>query len=406
MRILYILGFLPTYVKWEMEALAREGHQVLALLPSETGGGPTHRLWNSITGTGETAGVSTLRIMPFELFVSPVPALAGPSIRSLARFSGMIKALSAGEFRYFLAASETLRRLPGDWRPDHIHAHFAGDQAHIAGILADLLDRSYTVTTHATDIFVPRRPDRLRSVLADASEVVTISDFNRKYMKETGILRGNARVIRLGVPTGHLPERTVEAESPPGVCTASGLVEKKGVDALLEAAGLMKEKFPDLRFRIIGSDPEGTVLKQCRERAQGMPVEFAGVLTSGETLREVSRARFFVLPCVRSSTGDMDGIPVSIMEAMAMGVPVVSTAISGIPELITHGETGLLARPGSPESLAEMIERLLASPEEAEAMGKRGRARVLALHSPGRSARELTEVFNCAVDAHRKGAKK
>ena len=85
---------------------------------------------------------------------------------------------------------------------------------------------------------------------------------------------------------------------------------------------------------------------------------------------------------------------------------MVSTAISGIPELITHGETGLLARPGSPESLTEMIQRMLASPEEAEEMGRRGRERVLSLHSPQRSARELTEVFNRAVEAHRKGAKK
>ena len=406
MRILYVLGFLPTYVKWEIEALARMGNEVLALLPFDDEGGTTHHLWNSITGTGEAEGVSILQIMPFELLVSPVSSLALPVFRAMTRFPGMVKAISAGEFRYFLAASETLRRLPGGWRPEHVHAHFAGDQAHVARMLASFMGTGYTVTTHATDIFVPRRPDRLRSVLADASEVVTISDFNRDYMKKTGILQGNARVIRLGIPTGHLPLRAAEEQCAPVVCTASGLVEKKGVDVLLEAAGLLKEKYPDLRFRIIGSDPEGRVLNDCREGCKGEPVEFAGVLTSEKALTEVSRARFFVLPCVRSSTGDMDGIPVSIMEAMAMGVPVVSTAISGIPELITHGETGLLARPGSPESLAEMIQRLLASPEEAEAMGRRGRERVLSLHSPQRSARELTEVFNRAVEAHRKGAKK
>jgi len=402
-KILYVLGFLPTYVHREIAELVKMGHDIHVLLPEESTNA-SHKLWNDITGSKCSCSIS--RCMPFRLFTSSSMPLFFPFLHSLPHLTVFLSSLKEGETRYFLTANETCRALPKGWIPNVIHSHFAKDQAHIARILSKLLKMPYLITTHATDIFVPKDTERLKRVLRDAHAVVTISDFNKSYMRERGFTNKDATVVKLGVNRAELPERVNPSSLANGVCVASGLVEKKGIEVLLMAVSDLKEEFPQLHIKIIGSDPDGTLLNDYRLRSERLPVEFTGALPSSKTLKIVSEAGFFVLPCVRSSTGDMDGIPVSIMEAMAMGVPVVSTAISGIPELITHGETGLLARPGSPESLTEMIQRMLASPEEAEEMGRRGRERVLSLHSPQRSARELTEVFNRAVEAHRKGAKK
>ncbi len=337
--------------------------------------------------------MSTERVMPFRLFTAHASGLVAPFIRGI-RFPGhLLRALKNREFRYFLTASETLRTLPRGWKPHVIHAHFAGDQAHIAASLASILGVPYTVTTHATDIFVPRNGKRLRRVLSGAGAVFTISEYNRTYMEENGIFSGGAIVAKLGIHLPSLPKRRPTNGPPVAVCTASGLVEKKGVDILLEAAGLLREEYPSLRFTVIGSDPGEGLLAEYRERARDLPVDFTGTLPSNETMDILAGASMFVLPCVRAGNGDLDGIPVSLMEAMGIGLPSVSTRVSGIPELIEHGQSGLLAEPGSGEDLARMIRQILENPEEARKMGLAGREKVQRQHSAQGAAAVLENTF-------------
>ena len=397
MKILYVLGFLPTYVKREIEALSEEGVDMTVLLPSENSGSSTSDFWQSITEDPGRGGVATLRVMPFHLFLCSPFKLCPPLSRSLKHLRSLISSLFHGEFRYFLAASETLKKLPQGWKPDVIHTHFAGDQAHVARIISRFIGVPYTVTTHATDIFAPGRVERLKRVLRDAAEVLTISEYNRRYLRDNDLYQGEVTVAKLGIDTDSLPVRKTVHEKQIGVCTASGLVEKKGVDVLIKAADMMKKGFPDLRFRVIGSDPDGIILANYREKVRDLPVEFTGALSSSETLEAVACAGFFVLPCIEAGNGDKDGIPVALMEAMGMGVPSVSTSLSGIPELIVHGTCGFLADPGSPESLVEMIKKILGSPDKAEAMGKRGIDRVRNLHSPEISAKKLMKVLERVV---------
>ncbi len=170
------------------------------------------------------------------------------------------------------------------------------------------------------------------------------------------------------------------------------------MDILLEAAKLLREEYPSLRFTVIGSDPGGKLLAEYRERAQGLPVEFTGTLSSNETMNILAGASMFVLPCVRAGNGDLDGIPVSLMEAMGIGVPSVSTRVSGIPELIEHGGSGLLAESGSREDLARMIRRILENPGEAREMGRAGRERVQKQHSAEGASAVLLETFEKLTD--------
>lgn len=398
MRILYVLGFLPTYVKREIEALAAGGHSIRVLLPEERAPRRTDGHWRRITGDPAGGGVETHRVMPFRLFTAQSCRLAAPFIRGM-RFPGnMLKSLQHREFRFFLAASETLRTFPKGWKPHVIHAHFAGDQAHIASILASILGAPYTVTTHATDIFVPRNRERLRRVLSGAGAVFTISEYNRAYMEENGIFSGGSVVAKLGIHLPSLPKRRPTQGPPVAVCTASGLVEKKGVDILLEAAELLREEYPSLRFTVIGSDPGGKLLAEYRERARDLPVDFPGTLPSNETMDILAGASMFVLPCIRAGNGDLDGIPVSLMEAMGIGLPSISTGVSGIPELIEHGQSGLLAEPGSGEDLALMIRRILENPGEARKMGLAGREKVQRQHSAEGASTVLLETFRRLED--------
>lgn len=393
MRILYVLGFLPTYVQREIDSLADAGHDIVVLLPSEEALNVTAALWKDITNHAERQTVTVHRIIPFQYLTSPLRLLLKPLLLSLEHLLHLYKSLKESEFRFFLTASDTLRSLGNEWIPDVVHTHFAKDQAHIARIMAGIMGVPYTVTTHATDIFVPQSTSRLKRVLRDAGAVITISNFNKIYMAEKEFASGNVEVIRLGIDPASLPERATDTTKQEGICVASGLVEKKGLDVLLKSAELLVDKFPELTFKVVGSDPGGILLNEFRIKAKNLPVHFLGILSSRETLKLVAEAPFFVLPCVRASNGDMDGIPVSVMEAMGIGVPVVSSRISGIPELIENEKSGFLAIPGSAESLAEAICRVLQSHEFSENIANNGREKLLLLHSPDSAAQELTKIF-------------
>ncbi len=391
MKILYVLEFLPPYVKREIEVLAEMGHSITVLMP-ETSSSGTAWLWNRITEPPSGGNVYAFSSIPLRLLNAGFRELTVPALKGLKHLI-TVASLISGEFRYALAASETASSLPGSYEPDVIHAHFALDAAHIAGKLSKILGAPFTVTTHATDIFVPRRRDRLERILSKAAAVLTISDFNRSYMAEKGIFSGEAVLCKLGVPFSTLPERKPAAKATEGICIASGLAPKKGVGVLLDAMKILKDESSEISVKVIGSDPSGIILKQMREKAAGLPVTFTGALSSVETLEAAASAGFFVLPCVTAPNGDMDGIPVALMEAMAIGIPCISTAVSGVPELVEHRLTGLLAEPGSSKSLAEMMKTIVTDTSLSEKITAAGRKKVRAEHDPQKQAEILTNVF-------------
>ncbi len=401
MRILYVLGFLPPYVTREIEAMAARGHRISVLLPENRKNSETADFWNGISRDPENNSVTIRRSLKFKYLTCPVRQLARPLFKSLRFPATLIKSLKEGEFRYFIIASNAVADMDPSCKPDVIHSHFAKDQAHIARFMASILKVPYTVTTHATDIFVPVCKTRLRRALNGASRVFTISEYNLNLLMEYGLARENIVVSRLGLDTTMLPERKKPPSSPVGVCTASGLVSKKGVHVLIQSMRLLQQRGIDCGLTVIGSDPDGTKLKEYRKNTADIPVDFVGALNSKETLDVVSAASFFVLPCVEAENGDKDGIPVALMEAMGMGVPCVSTDISGIPELIENGVSGILVTPESPEELADAMTTLLCRKELADRLGSAGREKVLSSHNPEKLADILTENLTGSVSENR-----
>ena len=273
---------------------------------------------------------------------------------------------------------------------EHLHVHFANAPASVGMYAALAAGIPFSVTAHANDIYVDR--PLLAEKLARASRFVTISNRNRAFLEGLAQRAASVDVIRCGVDTSKFVPRTPgRASGDPVVFTVGRLVSKKGIDVLIES--LRHVKAP-VRLVVAGDGPLGTELQSLAEdRGVGDRVTFLGAVSTEEIQRRLAHAAAFVLPCRRAPDGDLDGIPVALMEAMASGVPCISTRISGIPELIRHGENGLLVEPEDSEALAAALDRVLEGAELAQRLARQARDTVRTEYDLRGNARRLSRVF-------------
>jgi glycosyltransferase involved in cell wall biosynthesis len=248
---------------------------------------------------------------------------------------------------------------------EHIHAHFANQPATVAAILSELAGAPFSFTAHAHDVFVDW--DHIEEKMAGAAFTVTVCDYNRRYIAGKAPERArDIHVIVAGVDTIFF-NRT-QPYDPDGPVVAVGrLVEQKGFHDLVRAAARLGRE-----VQIAGEGPERERLARLVEET-GAPVKLAGPLPHREVRDLYERASLAVLPCVVAEDGSRDSMPLALKEAMAMGLPVVSTTEVGIPELV-RPEAGVLVPPHNPEALATAIASLLERPaDERAAMGQAGR---------------------------------
>lgn len=259
----------------------------------------------------------------------------------------------------------------------HIHAHYATHPALAAWVIHRLTGIPYTVTVHAHDIFVDRT--MLAAKLRDAAALVAISEYNRQFLvRELGPWIGDkTRVIHCGI------EPADYAASAHALCTTGrfeivhvgSLQPYKGQATLIEACALLHRRGVQFRCRIVGGgELEARLRADIAERKLEGCVELLGPKSQREVAALLKEADCYVQPSIVTAAGKMEGIPVSLMEAIAAGVPVVATAISGVPELVHGGQTGLLVTAGSAKELADALQEVLADPQaaarRAQAAGK------------------------------------
>ena len=288
-----------------------------------------------------------------------------------------------------------------------LHAHFASRAAHVAMLASLLGGWRFSFTAHAKDIYHDEvDPDVLRVKMRTAELVVTVTEYNRRTLLALG--RGiedlEKKVVRVynGVDLS-LFHPAASGEKPRSRILGVGrLVEKKGFPTLIRACAVLRERGIPFTCDLIGSGAqEPTLRSMIAELALGDAIVLRGGLPLEEIASEIRRASLVVLPCVVASDGNVDALPTVLLEAMASGVPVVSTAISGIPEIVVDGETGHLVAPSDTVALADVIQRILEDPRAADRLGRAGRQRaerlfdlhmnVARLHDllvrpPGRSA--------------------
>ena len=240
----------------------------------------------------------------------------------------------------------------------HVHAHYATWPALAAWLCRRLAGTPYSITAHAHDIFVDQ--SMLRRKLADASFTATISEYNRRFLAAYGD-PDRIEVVHAGIdPAAYeFRPRVVPAEGPVRALCVASLQEYKGHAVLLEALAGAPE-LERVELDLVGAG----VLREQLERRVGelglsQRVRFEGSAPE-ETVRELlGRADLLVLPSIVARSGQMEGLPVVLMEALASGVPVVATRLSGVPELVDDGRTGLLATPGDAADLRDALERLV-----------------------------------------------
>ena len=256
----------------------------------------------------------------------------------------------------------------------HVHAHFGGLAARTAWWLRELFGFSYSFTGHANDIFCENDfPVTNARLVRDAVFVVTETDFARRWMKgKYPFARGKVFRVFNGIETAGFPERQ-PLSSPPRLLSVGRYVEKKGFADLIEACRLLRSEGRVFTCDLAGGGQLQADL-QARIDAAGLSgcVTLLGPRPQGEVRELLARATAFVLACVPEAGGGSDNLPTVIMEAMAAGVPVVSTRMAGVPEMITHGVEGLLVSPQAPAELAGALGRLLDSPGEAAQFAEAG----------------------------------
>jgi glycosyltransferase involved in cell wall biosynthesis len=284
----------------------------------------------------------------------------------------------------------------------HVHAHFASHAAVAAWVASRVhptssRDFPYSVTVHGSDLFLDQTG--LGLLLGRAAFVRTISHYNRNFLLERlggsdGPTPGSVRVIHCGVDPkryAHTPGSGEPLRDRPArIVSIGALLPNKGIAYLVEAIAFLRSRALDVECLVVGEGPLRSDLeRRIRRSGLGDAVTLLGHRPEGEVAHILATSDLFVLASVVARGGKREGIPVSLMEAMATGLPVVATRITGIPELVTDGESGRLVEPGDPDELADAIRELVEQPARAAQLGRAGRRKVEAEFSLEGTVRAL-----------------
>lgn len=283
----------------------------------------------------------------------------------------------------------------------HIHSQWIHSGGTVAMYGAWLLGVPFSFTGHAADLF--RERVALKDKIRRASFIVCISNFHRQFFLEQGARPEQLITAYCGIDTTHFSPR--KRERAPGepfkILSAGRLVEKKGFDWLIRACQVLRDRGLEFRCTIAGSGPMEAVLKRqvVDAKLEGL-VEITGKAIKQEEIPEFMRSGdVYCLPCIWASDNDVDGLPQMLMEAMACGVPVVSTRLVGIPDLVIDGQTGLLVEPNQSTPLADALLRLNDDPALGARLAEAGRAHVVSVFDLSTCLRELISKYRERLEA-------
>ena len=277
----------------------------------------------------------------------------------------------------------------------HVHAHFAGIAARTAYWLKQFYGITFSFTGHANDMFCETDfPVSLEDLVREATFIVTEADFSRDWLRRRHPTHA-AKIERVynGIDPAAFPH-SQPAPGRPRIVSVGRCIEKKGFADLIDACALLRQRGVDFECAIVGGGPLEESLK-ARIAGHGLQdsVRLTGPLPQEQVRALLAEATLFVLACATEADGGMDNFPTVIAEAMSAGLPVVSTRLAGVPEMVGHGATGLLVGEKQPAALADAIGELLADPEKARRFGTCGKAAVAERFASGVTAAELQKLL-------------
>lgn len=310
-----------------------------------------------------------------------------------------------GSLKFFIVAlgifpkAVHFARLMNEEGIDHIHAHFATHSTTVALIINQLTDIPYSFTAHGSDIHVDQR--MLREKIEASTFAVTVSTYNKKFMVDTSNPSDpdKIKVVHGGVDTcTFTPQIRTNSSGKFLILCIARFEEVKGHMVLIEACRLLQERGIDFECHLIGGGHlRRRIERQIRDYSLGERVLLLGKRSRSEVVGRLAQATVVVLATVLSSNGKREGIPTVLMEGMACGLPVVSSSISGIPELVDHELSGLLVPPGDAIALADALQRLNDDPELRARMGLAGREKVVREFNIQKSTARRAELFSAGT---------
>ena len=400
-KVAYVLTHYPrlaqTFIDAEIEAVERAGQPVRVFAMNSPDAGERIR-----EGAGERiarttylkpaifAGLAALALFTVRhpvrmarVWIAAIVSAGGSPVRIVRRMSHLAQAALLAN----CAAKEGIERL---------HAHFGLAPATIAWFAASMLrtrglEASFSFTIHGYHDFVELAESRLDIKAAEAAAVICISDYtlSQLYLATDPRHWGKFHVVRCGIDIAAFPYRDPSViEHIPRLLAVGRLSPEKGFAVLLDALHTLRESGIDATVQIVGDGPERTRLK-ARISELGLDgfVDLPGELSPGEVRRALAAADLFILPSLS------EGLPISLMEAMACGTPVVTTWIAGIPELACNEKTALTVPPANPSELAKAIDRLAADQSLRRSVARNARDLVVASHDVNRSGIEVARLL-------------
>jgi len=294
-----------------------------------------------------------------------------------------------------------LRRRCAELGIQHVHAHFATDSAVTAMLLRGLGGPTYSVTAHAKDLYRSTvDPDLLRLLLERCAFMVTVCDANVRHVTEL-VGADAARSLRRlynGIDIASFEGCGGERREAGHVLSVGRLVAKKGFDVLVDALAELAARGIDFRATLAGEGEDRAAIEaRVAERGLAQRVRLVGAVDQDGVRALMGRAQVFALPCRIGEDGNRDALPTVLLEAQAAGVPIVSTPVTGIPEILDDGAAGLLVPQDDARATADAIERLLADAALRERLAAAGRARCGELFDRERNARVLKGWFDQAL---------
>jgi glycosyltransferase involved in cell wall biosynthesis len=277
----------------------------------------------------------------------------------------------------------------------HIHAHYATHPALAAWIAARFTDIPYSVSVHAHDIYVER--SMLKQKLEKAAFIRAISAFNKQFLiDQLGIwIAPKTFVIHCGIQAERYAAGKKKNSGEFRIISVGSLQEYKGHEFLIRTCRILKDSGTAYQCTIAGGgELKGMLGNLIAQLGLTGEVHLAGAQTEENVAKLLKEADCFALASIVTRTGKMEGIPVVLMEALACGLPVVASDISGIPELIEDQKTGLLCEPKDAQAIAEAIQWVQTHPEEAARMAKAGRRKVREEFNLETSVKELSDLFS------------
>jgi glycosyltransferase involved in cell wall biosynthesis len=403
-RLAYLLKKFPrlseTFILNELlaqEELGRELHVFSRRTPDDE---PRHAELARLRSTVETLPPKH-EIDPWEMLIGD----ADSPDDLLARLGVVLReARTWGHPRTPLLMVEALHVLKRtrELGIQHVHVHFATDSAVVALLMHRLGGPSYSITCHAKDIYRSTVDFRFLDILVrNSAFVVTVCDANRHWMAERLSPEAMSKVRRLynGIDlTRFVPDGS--PREPEHVLGVGRLVEKKGFHVMVEALALLLRKGVDVRATLIGDGDQKQRLEQLiATHGIGERVRLLGPRDQSEVRGYMSRATLMIQPCLVGDDGNRDALPTVLVESLAMGLPSISTPVTGIPEILDQGRCGVLVPENDVQATADAIESLLGDGARRARIAADGRRRAQELFDAGKIARVLSSWFDEAMEA-------